>query len=201
MTAEGAGLDLYWIPLGAGARVVRVCGAAYEALVALLGRRPRRGLYHSALVARIGDHEHVMEMTPVPRTAVLDRGVVAEGSVGMRGAGRVRVFRYEVRRWRDGVLPDRGYAVSSPVHITSDVAVVERVLDLIAAVPTPVWGRDENAAGEMWNSNSVISWTLTRAGVGDAAGLPPVRGRAPGWDAGVEVARRSTPVPRLPVSS
>jgi hypothetical protein len=43
----------------------------------------------------------------------------------------------------------------------------------------------------MWNSNSVISWALVRAGVIDAAGSPPAGGRAPGWDAGVAVARRS----------
>jgi hypothetical protein len=65
------------------------------------------------------------------------------------------------------------------------------VLDLVAMVPTPVWGRDELRAGEMWNSNSVVSWALTRAGVVTRAGTPPGNGRAPGWDAGVTVARRS----------
>ncbi len=58
------------------------------------------------------------------------------------------------------------------------------------SVPTPVWGRDELGAGEMWNSNSVIAWVLTRSGLQAKAGQPPHHGRAPGWDAGVTVAAR-----------
>ena len=42
----------------------------------------------------------------------------------------------------------------------------------------------------MWNSNSVISWLPTGAGLDpDAIPLPP-GGRAPGWDAGIAVAER-----------
>jgi hypothetical protein len=42
----------------------------------------------------------------------------------------------------------------------------------------------------MWNSNSLIAWLLTRAGI-DAQGLePPTGGRAPGWRAGIDVALR-----------
>jgi Polyketide cyclase / dehydrase and lipid transport len=43
----------------------------------------------------------------------------------------------------------------------------------------------------MWNSNSVISWLLVHAGVGVDAIRPPAGGRAPGWDAGLVVARRA----------
>jgi hypothetical protein len=71
---------------------------------------------------------------------------------------------------------------------------VERVLDLLPGVPTPVWGRDELHTGEMWNSNSVISWVLTQAGVLAEAGRPPENGRAPGWDAGIVVAERDPAV-------
>jgi len=42
----------------------------------------------------------------------------------------------------------------------------------------------------MWNSNSVVSWVLSRAGLVEGAGRPPGNGRAPGWDAGVVVAGR-----------
>ena len=112
--------------------------------------------------------------------------------MGSRLLGRFRVFRYELRRWRDGVIPDIDYAVDSPVRISDDADVVRRALALLELVPTPVWGRDELHAGEMWNSNSVVSWVLERAAVIDAAGVPPRGGRAPGWDAGVFVARRST---------
>jgi hypothetical protein len=42
----------------------------------------------------------------------------------------------------------------------------------------------------MWNSNSVIAWLVARAGLDAEAIQPPTRGRAPGWNAGLEVARR-----------
>jgi hypothetical protein len=68
---------------------------------------------------------------------------------------------------------------------------VRAVLAALALVPTPVWGRDELGAGEMWNSNSVVSWVLTTVGLLEPAGAPPHGGRAPGWDAGVVVAHRA----------
>jgi hypothetical protein len=61
----------------------------------------------------------------------------------------------------------------------------------LPSVPTPTWGRDELDTGDMWNSNSVISWLLVQAGVGVDAIRPPAGGRAPGWDAGLVVARRA----------
>jgi hypothetical protein len=82
-------------------------------------------------------------------------------------------------------------AIGDPVLITEDESVARRVLGLLGEVPTPVWGRDELKAGEMWNSNSVIAWVLHRAGVVERAGSPPREGRAPGWGAGVAVARRA----------
>jgi len=189
--AVGPQLDLFWIPLGAGARVVRTSGRGYEACAALAHNRPVRPLFHSALVASLPEGRYTMEMTPIPRVgAAADRGVVGEGAVGSRLLGRFRVFRYELRRWLDGSIPDLPYAVDSPVSITADEADIRRVLALLGDVPTPVWGRDELHAGEMWNSNSVISWVLARAGVLDRAGSPPRHGRAPGWDAGIRVADR-----------
>lgn len=182
-------LDLYWIPLGAGARVVRTSGRIYEAVAAFVQRRPRCSLFHSALVAHTPGGTYFIEMTPVPSVAD-DRGVVGGGAVGSRLLGRLRIFRYEIRRWRDGTIPDLSYAVASPVRISNDGDAIREVLGFVAQVPTPVWGRDELHAGEMWNSNSVVSWVLGRAGLLEAAGLPPGRGRAPGWDAGVEVASR-----------
>ena len=182
-------LELYWIPLGAGARVVRTSGRVYEGIAAFVQRRPRSRLYHSALVAHLPDATYFIEMTPVP-AVTSDRGVVGGGAVGSRRLGRFRVFRYEIRRWRDGTIPDLGYAVSSPVRLSDDADAIREVLGWVEQVPTPVWGRDELGAGEMWNSNSVVSWVLERADLLDAAGPPPGRGRAPGWDAGVHVARR-----------
>jgi hypothetical protein len=38
-------------------------------------------------------------------------------------------------------------------------------LDVAGESRLPVWGRDELATGEMWNSNSMIAWTLARSGI------------------------------------
>ncbi len=187
---ETAAVDLYWIPLGAGGRVVRLSGRLFERIDALLHRRRPRALYHSALVIVVPEGRFVIEQTPVPDADGEQRGAVVAGPVGTRSAGRFRVFRYEVRRWRDGVIPDMGAAVSSPVRVASELDRAEHVLDLVPSVPPLVWGRDERHAGEMWNSNSVIAWVLTRAGI-DAANIqPPPGGRATGWRAGVVVAQR-----------
>jgi hypothetical protein len=102
----------------------------------------------------------------------------------------LRIFRYEVRRWRDGAIPDVAEAVASPQRLTENPEQAQRLLDLVPQVPTPVWGRDELAAGEMWNSNSLTSWLIVRSGLEIEPIQPPLAGRAPGWDAGVVVARR-----------
>lgn len=182
-------LALHWIPLGAGASVVRTNGIAYEAIAAALQRRPRCALYHSALELVLPEGRFMVEMTPVPDGDGDERGVVAEGPVGLRAAGRLRLFRYEVRRWRDGIVPDLHLAVASPVHVSHDLDVVRAVFDALPHVPTLVWGRDERRAGEMWSCNSITSWALTVAGV-DVSTIPlPPGGRAPGWDAGSVVGR------------
>ena len=133
----------------------------------------------------------MIEMTPVPPGDGRARGVVAEGPVGLRAAGRLRLFRYEVRRWRDGAIPDLDEAVDSPRRLDDDPLRAGRLLRLVPEVPTPVWGRDELRAGEMWNSNSLVSWLLARAGLAPGAIPPPRGGRAPGWRAGIVVARRA----------
>ena len=191
MRVTGPGIDLYWLPLGAGGHSVRFNGLVFEAVAARLGRREPRALYHSALEVRAPEGRFVIEMTPVPRGDGRARGVVAEGSVGVRAAGRVRVFRYEVRRWRDGVIPDVAEAVDSPRRLDGGAGRAERLLSLVPEVPTPVWGRDELRAGEMWNSNSIVAWLLARAGLAPEAIPPPRGGRAPGWRAGIVAARRA----------
>ena len=97
-------IELWWLPLGGGDTTgcVRVNGHIFEALVAARGRRPRRDLYHSALVVHLGGVRSVIEMTPVWGNPPVDRGVVGEGPVGLPWLGRSRFFRYEVRRWPGG---------------------------------------------------------------------------------------------------
>jgi hypothetical protein len=187
---EAAAVDLYWLPLGAGGHFVRLNGRVYEAVAARLQRRPPRDLYHAALQVELDGDRFVIEQTPVPRLSGEERGVVAAGAVGARWAGRFRIFRYEIRLWRGGHIPDVTEAVDSPRRLGTDADQARRVLEAVSQVPTPVWGRDEFGAGEMWNSNAVIAWVIERGGMDAASIWPPPGGRAPGWQAGVAVARR-----------
>ncbi len=185
-------VDLSWIPLGAGSPVVEASGRAFEAISARVRRRPRSDLYHAALEVYLPSGRFTIEQAPVPDANGALRGVVAVGPVGVRAAGRFRLFRYEVRCWRDGIIPDLGDAVESPVHVSVDAIVATRILEVLPTIPTPVWGRDEAGVGDMWNSNSVIAWVLTRGGIDARSLKPPTGGRAPGWHAGCLVAGTDT---------
>ena len=136
-----------------------------------------------------GEH-YAIELAPSWNGDTASRGVVRTGAVGSRGLGRWRLFRYELRCWRDGSIPDLSDAVGRPCRLSSDDVVIERLVDLVGTVPTPVWGRDELECGEMWNSNSVIAWLIATAGIPADATEPPTGGRAPGWNAGLVFARR-----------
>ena len=186
----GPGVDLLWIPLGAGASVplVRWNGRAYEALVAWRQRRPRQDLYHAALEVSASDGRYVVEMTPAWGPSHSTTGAVASGPVGARLLGRSRLFRYEVHCWRGGVIPDREFAVGGPRVLATREDVARHVLALAPAFPSAVWGRDEFGTGDMWNSNSLIAWLLSCAGLPAADIAPPPNGRAPGWHAGLTVA-------------
>ena len=179
-------VDLYWIPLGSGAHVVRLSGRALRGPrpprsgggpVATSTTRPSRSWCRRAATSS--------RWLRSPRRGG-ERGVVAEGAVGSRLArsppdlplrGPVLARRVDPRRCRCGRQPGAGdrRRRRGPAACST----------LTRSVPTAVWGRHELARGDMWNSNSVTSWLLTRAGVDiDAVRLPP-GGRAPGWDAGI----------------
>jgi hypothetical protein len=187
---EPASVELYWLPLGAGGHFVRCNGRVFEAVAARLQHRGPADLYHSALQVHLGHYRYVIEQAPVWNTKEPDRGVVCEGPVGSPWLGHSRLFRYEVRRWRNGVIPDVSEAVDSPQRLSANEAQARLLLDLVPSCPAATWGRDELRAGEMWNSNSLISWLLARSGHDTGAITPPRHGRAPGWSAGLVVARR-----------
>jgi hypothetical protein len=198
---QGAAVDLYWLPLGAGGHFVRLNGRLFEAVAARAGRRSACDLYHSALAVRVAADRFVIEQAPVHDAHGEQRGVVAEGPVGARWAGRFQIFRYEIRRWRGGQIPDVDEAVESPRRLTDEEPNARRILDLVPQVPTPVWGRDELKTGDMWNSNSVTAWLIARSGMDTESLHPPTGGRAPGWEAGLVVARRQkAEVPATPLT-
>ena len=188
-------VELYWLPLGAGGHFVRLNGRVFEAVSARMEHRPACDIYHSALQVHVESDTWVIEQTPVPDLSGENRGVVAVGPVCSRLLGRFRIFRYEIRLWRGGRIPDIAEAVDSPRELSVDEASARRVLEVAPRIPTPVWGRDELGTGEMWNSNSVIAWIVSSAGLKSDSINPPAGGRAPGWKAGLAVARRHADAP------
>jgi hypothetical protein len=187
-TDRRAGVLLYWLPLGAGGHVVRWNGRVYEVIAARYGHRSVNDLYHSALEVFLGGACHVIEMAPVWSGTARERGVVRVGPVGLPLLGRSALFRYEVRCWRGGVIPDAAEAVASPVPLSRDAGHARAVLDLVPEVPGLTWGRDELGAGDMWNSNSLTSWLLARTDHDVNSIVLPPNGRAPGWQAGLALA-------------
>lgn len=189
-TADAAFVDLYWLPLGAGGRLVRRCGALYERVSAGRAHRPVADLLHAALLVRCDQRTYAVEMGPVWNVPRVDRGVVASGAVGASWLGRFRAFQYEVRCWPGGVIPDLAHAADAPIRLSTDPAQAARLVEVLATVPTHVWGRDPAQVGEMWNSNSVVAWALVRSGHDLSRAALPAGGRAPGWRTGVALAAR-----------
>ena len=188
-----ASVDLYWLPLGAGdnTHCVRSNGRVFERVAARHQHRKPLDLYHAALDVTTVHGRFIIEMAPVWSTDAAERGVVSVGPVGLRCLGRSRLFRYEVRCWRDGTIPDVSEAVESPQRLSNDPAQAEQVVFLTSTFPTATWGRDELGTGDMWNSNSLVSWLLALSGHHTDSLTPPAHGRAPGWEAGLVVAGRS----------
>ncbi len=191
-------VDLYWLPLGAGGHFVRINGRVYEWFEARVERREPLDLYHSGLEVDVPEGRYVIEMAPVPAGDPSARGAVAEGAVWARWLRPFGVFRYEVRRWRDGAIPDVAEAVESPRRLTDDLEIAQRLLELVPSVPTLVWGRDELHVHDMWNSNSLVAWLLACSGIDAEAVRPPAGGRAPGWHAGLVAARQASTRAELP---
>jgi hypothetical protein len=196
MTHPAAAVDLFWIPLGAGGHSVRFNGKAYEALAAARRHSSRCDLYHAALVVHLDGERYTIEVAPSPDADLASRGVVATGPVGSRLLGWWRLFRYEVRCWRGGSIPDLHDAVGGPQRLSRSPDACRRLLGSAPAIPRLVWGRDELRVGDMWNSNSVAAWLLTQAGLAADGVQPPPGGRAPGWRAGLAAARRTPGVAR-----
>jgi hypothetical protein len=167
---------------------VRWSGRLYEAVVAARDRRPRRDLFHSALMVHADGVATRIELAVPAQQG--GRGVVAEGPVGSRHLRWSRFFRYEVRCWTDGPVPNLPSGRGGRVCMSTRATDARRILALVPEFPICTWGRDELGVGEMWNSNSLVSWLLARAGLSTDGIAPPEGGRAPGWDAGLSVAER-----------
>lgn len=184
-------VEVHWIPLGAGERVpvLAVSARLLELLGAVVSRRRRR-IVHAALVVAVDGQAWSVEMTPEWKPRGPDTRAVFSGPVGLPLLGRSRLFRYEVRRVRGGVVPDREHAVATSA-LASDEARARSLLREVGCVPPRTWGLTVHGRG-MWTSNSVVAWVAQRSGH-DLSGVDPPPGCvAPGWASGRDLALTAT---------
>lgn len=181
-------LDLYWLPVGAGtSRFQQTSLRFWEALEAARARRPRLRLVHAALkLAGADGQPFTLEL--MPAFVRDDVPPLLTGPVGLPGADRLRLFRYQLLCVSADRLPDEEFALAPPARLTSDPERVARVLAFAREVPRYTWGRRVRGTSEMWTSDSVVSWLLCRAGFDVSSIGPPAGSRAPGWQAGIGLA-------------
>lgn len=182
-------VELLWLPVGAEtSRFQQASLRLWEAFEAARARRPRVALVHSALRVRTCDGTaYAIELTPAFQpTSVPPR---ATGPVGLRMLGRFQLFRWALQCTPGGAFPDEQWATGEPDVLATDCDTADSLLQLTSTIPRYTWGRRRPGTGEMWTSDSVVAWLLVRASI-DVAGVgPPPGTRAPGWDAGLLVAR------------
>lgn len=183
-------MTLHWIPVGAGGHVVRHTSGWFERAAARREHRRPLRLVHAALTLVLGERTYAVEMAPAWGAGAGGAGVVATGPVGSRALGRSRLWRYEVRCTPDRPVPDVALQVGEGRVLTRDPRAVGALRAVVGDVPPLVWGRDQLGCGDMWNSNSLISWALAEVGLSDAAGPVPSGCGAPGWRAGLVLAQR-----------
>lgn len=183
------GVELWWLPVGAGGHVAIHTSRWWESYHARREHRPGRPLFHAALEVFTERGPHVVEMAPAWGPLSGSSGVVATGPVGLRWLGRSRLFRYEVRCLPGGEIPDRAWGPAPPTVLPLGAPEADGLLRRVAEVPLHTWGRDATGTGEMWNSNSLVSWLLQTSGIDAAALGPPDHGLAPGWASGIAAAR------------
>ncbi|WP_404320618.1 hypothetical protein [Arthrobacter luteolus] len=185
---DTAQVRLWWLPVGAGGHLVIHTSRWWELWRSVRERRHPRPLFHAALEVAADGSTYAIEMTPSWGQGRSERGVVAEGPVGLRALGRLKLFRYEVRCWRGGIIPDLGYAPEPPLVFNVSTSGADALRARVPQVPDMVWGA-KMPDGDMWNSNSLVSWLLQSSGIDAGALYPPHGGRAPGWRAGIDAAR------------
>ena len=177
------------MPVGAGTpRLQRASLRLWEAFEAARARRTRTVLYHSALKLHTEGRTRTLELMP----AFIDSASppLLTGPVGAGLAGPPRPLPHQRVCTHRGGAPPRRWGGERAQGLAHDESVARAIIALAPAVPPYTWGRRVRGTSEMWTSDSVISWLLLRAGVDLAAMHIPAGGRAPGWEAGLEVASR-----------
>jgi hypothetical protein len=182
-------VELFWLPVGAGTHLQRASLVAYGWCLALIQRRPRADFVHAALKVKLNDRCFTLELMPVPKRQQTEP--LMTGAVGSPLAGRLRIFRYQLLCLESDHLPDEEWAIQSPIILSTERDIAERVLDSGRDVPPYTWGRRAPGTTEMWTSDSAVAWLLCQVGLDAAALNPPAGTQAPGWLAGTQLAHSS----------
>ncbi|MBN8883178.1 MAG: hypothetical protein J0H73_12805, partial [Salana multivorans] len=103
--------------------------------------------------------------------------------------------------WPNGTIPDLRWAEGGSTTLTTSAAVARALVERVRDVPDLVWGRTVDATGDMWNSNSLVSWLMSTTGLDPTGVRPPDGGRAPGWRAGSAIAAAATSATRTVAGS
>ena len=149
----------------------------------------RCDLYHSALEVHVPEARFVIEQAPAWRRRRRARRR-RRGPGRHPRAGRFRLFRYEVRRWRDGVIPDAAEAVESPHAPERRDRLRAATARAGAGDADARMGPRRTGTGEMWNSTRSSRGSSCAVVSTSSPLAPPRGGRAPGWNAGIVIARR-----------
>ena len=181
---EASGIDLYWLPLGAGGHSVRLNGLVFEAIAARLAAPgpPTSTTRRSRSTCRRDGRDRAGAGVGRERRP----GRRRRGSVGTRAAGRFRLFRYEVRRWRDGVIPDLAEAVESPRRLSDDRDLRAAVARARAGVADASLGSRRAAHGRDVELELAHLLAVVRSGLDvdsirlPRAGAPRLARRGPG---------------------
>lgn len=147
---------------------MRGSGRLYEAMVATLHHRARLDPYHSASIVQWNNQAFAIEMAPAWAVHAPDRGVTGAGPVGMPSWGRARLFRYEIRCWPDGAIPDVADAVDSPRRVSTNETKADAYSNRRPpSLPPPAAatsktgerpvGLGEGLAGDHWTGPTVMA--------------------------------------------
>ena len=121
-----AAVDLYWLPLGAGGRSVRLNGKVFEAVSARVQRRSACDLYHSALEVSVDSERFVIEMAPAWDANGASGGPSSRAPSEPAGQDVVVGFATRCAAGRTGGFP----TLRRPSTARSDSAKIRGPLDI-----------------------------------------------------------------------
>jgi hypothetical protein len=153
-----------------------------------------KDMYHTALKIQVDEDDdcptYIVELTDFV-DGVEDQKAHGQVKAGYAGPSWMHALTgqvYGIRKWRDGEIVDGDKAMPNSPIISEDCEVCAALLNLVSSVPSNDYGSED--FGEPWTSNSVAAYLLQKAGLDPARISPPPNGMVPGWNAGIEAAKR-----------